>query len=84
MDKMLKKCFQSQESFKQGLKSALTIVLASQQVKVAERLARYCDRKLMGEKGKQEADLEIDLDKVNSFISMQSSLINHSIDDAII
>lgn len=63
MDVMLKISFNNEESFKDVLKSALEYVVNIKATKESELMARHIDRKMKGEKGISEQEVETSLDK---------------------
>jgi len=64
LDIILKQCFNNQSLFKQALKSSFEYFLNINQKITAEQLARYVDKKMRGEKGFSELEIENRLDQV--------------------
>jgi cullin-4 len=68
MEDVLKKSFGNQDSFRVTLKSSFENFINLRQNKPAELLAKFVDKKMRGEKGLNDGDVEVTLDKVRRLV----------------
>jgi cullin 4 len=72
-DEVLRAAFLNEESFKNAKKESFENFINTRSNKSAELLARFVDRKMRGEKGQSDGDIEIVLDRIMCIFSYLSS-----------